>query len=148
LPSSQLKRGGGKPDAPPRFFSSSLWGTIVFPDEAVRLTQQLYQRVITHSNFSASLDPSNALAWRWEANKHLLNVIGSSVQGIASNVDPRSALIAAVGVLDEAINIHQEIKDTGLKLVDSTNIYQKNWRSALLSLSTKNASDFDFLEML
>ncbi len=46
---------GGGGDAPPRFFSRALWGTIVFPNETALLSDELREQVLTHSPFSQPL---------------------------------------------------------------------------------------------
>src|SRR5258708_3818091 len=55
-----IAQGGGG-DAPPRFFSSSLWGTIVYPDETAQLPANIRQQVLTASPFSGPV--AAGLAW-------------------------------------------------------------------------------------
>ena len=45
-----VEQGGGG-NAPPRFFSSALWGTIVYPDETALLSNELRAQILTPSQF-------------------------------------------------------------------------------------------------
>lgn len=141
---------GGGGDAPPRFFSSNLWGTIVYPDEVVQLTPNLRNQVLTNSPFSPSISPNQPLAsWaNWAARKHMVYTICSVVSAIAANSDPRSNANAAITILQGAVALHQNIATTGLSLRDNTNVYQGNWQLAMNNLLTSHSRDFDYLALL
>lgn len=142
---TDTKTGGGK--APPRFFSRSLWGTIIYPDETSLLPPPLQSQVLTQSSFSTPT-ASNGPWTRWEANKHLVNIIGSTVDDIAATTDPRANANQAIGILNVAITLHQQIKGIPLTVRDSANGYQENWRDAMNDLLNNHSDDFDYLEML
>lgn len=140
---------GGGGDAPARFFSAALWGTIVHPDELVQLPPDLRQRILTHSPFSG-LSPSDPPPdWsRWDANKHLLHVICSAIQEMSRSSSPRHNAQAAISILRAALALHGEIAATGLELSDDSAAYQGNWLLAIESLLREHGSDYDFLELL
>lgn len=138
------KGRGGSAKTPPRFFSGALWGTIVYPDETVQLKPAIRSRILTQSPFSTPT--SSNLTWnQWDANKHLVNIICSTVSEIAAIDDPRENARAAIKILEEAVALHKSI---GIKLRDNTNAYQENWRLAMVDLLTNHSDDFDYLEML
>lgn len=144
-----LSTGGGG-NAPPRFFSSNLWGTITYPDEIAPLTLSLRNQVLTHSPFSTQVSSSPPfLDWaRWDANKHILNIICSVVANIAADNDPRANANAAITLLQGAVTLHGNIAATGLVLRDNTNTYQANWQAAMNDLLNNRSSDFDYLALL
>lgn len=68
---------GGGGDAPSRYFSAPLWGTIVHPDETLQLPAQLQSQVMQHSPYSQNV--KQGIHWpKWEANKHLVHTIASA----------------------------------------------------------------------
>jgi hypothetical protein len=138
---------GGGGDAPPRFFSDSLWGTIIYPDETARLAASLRQQVITLSQFSAPV--STGGNWnRWDAGKHLVFLLASAISQMSQVNGARACIQAATQRLQNAVQLHQAIQQNGLFLGDATNAYQDNWRLALQDLLQNNAADFDYLELL
>lgn len=138
---------GGGGDAPPRFFSSSLWGTIVYPDETAQLPPALRDRVISLSPFSTAVGAG--LPWtRWNANKHLIYELITTASAIGATKNARANAQAAMDRLGDAANMHHEIEQVGIQLGDETNVYQTSWRSALRDLLTKSPDDFDYLELL
>jgi hypothetical protein len=140
-----IQGGGG--DAPPRFFSSSLWGTIIYPDETAQLPANLRQQVLTASPFSAPVAAS--VAWsRWDAGKHLVFVLASAVSQLSQVNGARASAQTAAQRLQNAVQLHQAIQQNGLFLGDATNAYQENWRLALQDLLQNNITDFDYLELL
>lgn len=142
-PSSQT--GGGA--APPRFFSRTLWGTIVYPDETSQLSLYLRNQVLTHSSFSSPT--ASGLPWsRWDANKHLVSIICSTVSAIATTMNPRVNASDAKQLLDNAITLHEQIADSGLKLRDDTNVYQQNWSDAIGAVLSEKQDDYDYLDLL
>lgn len=145
---SPSQGGGGA--APPRFFSSNLWGTITYPDEITQLNVALRNQVLTHSPFSTAVSSTPPFVdWpRWDANKHLVNVICMAVSNIATDNDARMNANAAITLLQEAVALHSNIAATGVALRDDTNRYQRNWLDAMNDLLSKQSSDFDYLDML
>lgn len=138
---------GGGGDAPPRYFSNRLWGTIIYPDEFFQLASGLRAQVFTASPFSPS-GISQAVPWsRWDANKHLVHCICSTVAEIAQATDPRQNAATAINVLQDALQLHQTIAEN-LDLADNANSYQANWISAVNTLLNDYSDDFDYLEML
>lgn len=142
----QSTGGGGGGDAPARFFSSALWGTIIYPDETRQLTPALWERVLTSTSFCGPV--SSGLPWpRWDANKHLVCALGQALSEVAALTAPREAAQAAIQVLDAAITLHADIRAAGVSLRDNTDRYQQNWRLALSDLLTLRQSDYDYLEL-
>ena len=141
---------GGGGTAPPRFFSRSLWGTIVYPDEVALLSAALRSQVLVQSPFSTSVSANSPfLGWsRWEAHKHLVNMICSEVASMSTTADPRSNATAAITLLQDAINLHGNIAGLGISLRDDTNAYQENWRTALEELLSNHSGDYDYLALL
>jgi len=141
-----INQGGGG-DAPARFFSSSLWGTIIYPDETVQLPANIRQQVLTASPFSTPVATGGA--WpRWDAGKHLVYVIAATVSQLSQINHARNSAQAAIQHLQNAMQLHQSIQQQGIFLGDATNAYQANWRLALQDLLQNSSADFDFLELL
>ncbi len=141
-----IAQGGGG-DAPPRFFSSSLWGTIVYPDETAQLPMAIRQQVLTASPFSAPV--AAGVAWpRWDAGKHLVYVLASVLSELSHVNGARASAQAAAQRLQTAVQLHQAIQQSGLFLSDGANAYQENWRLALQDVLHNNTADFDYLELL
>jgi hypothetical protein len=141
-----MPQGGGG-DAPPRFFSGSLWGTIIYPDESAQLPANIRQQVLTTSPFSTGV--AAGLAWpRWDAGKHLVFLLATVLSEIAQVNGARANAQAALQRLEVAVQLHQTIQQAGLFLGDGTNAYQNNWRLALQDLLQNNTADFDYLELL
>lgn len=144
-----VENQGGGGDAPPRFFSRSLWSTIIYPDEVAQLKDALWEEVFTASPFS----PTNALpivSWtRWNANKHLVYSICSTVSEIASTCNTaRESANAAMQILEKAISLHKCIFSDGVRLGDNTNIYHSNWLGAMTKLLDTYSDDYDYIELL
>lgn len=144
---------GGGGDAPPRFFSNALWGTIICPDELAMLTPPLLQEVLTTTSFSRVLTPASfrTADWpRWEAGKHLVNVICNTVHQIVDqNSTAFDAANAAIRILTEAENLHSRIAEAGITLRDeSSNLYQPGWLAAIRQLTTECRDDYDYLNLL
>jgi hypothetical protein len=140
-----IQGGGG--DAPPRFFSSILWGTIIYPDEVAQLAPNLRSQVLTHSHFSVPV--SFQVAWgRWEAYKHFVYTVCSTVSRLAQTSDARTNANAAISLLQNAIQLHTAIASAGLILKDASNSYQGSWLMAISDLLRNHSSDFDYLSLL
>lgn len=138
---------GGGGDAPPRFFSTSLWGTIIYPDETRALTPLIRTQVLTLSPFSAAV--GGGLVWdRWDSGKHLVYMLGATFSGMAAVLDPRTNARAAIDRLTQAVNLHQLIQQNGMFLADNTSVYQENWRLAMEDVLRDRSGDFDYLGLL
>jgi hypothetical protein len=138
---------GGSGDAPPRYFSKPLWGTIVYPDETTQLALALRNQVWSPSPFSGPV--ASTLPWsRWDANKHLVFVLAQQYASLASELDPRKNALAAISILQEAIKLHTAIQQNNVFLNDQTSSYQLNWQFALEDLLHNNQADFDFLKLM
>lgn len=144
-------KSGGNGGAPPRYFSRGLWGTIISPDELVRLNASLRGRVLVSTpfsdKFSATTIPSD---WsRLDAGQHLVHVIANTVTPISCKSTARLCAAEAIKVLDVAIKLHSDIVVSGALLKEeSQNTYQANWRTAVTQFLSKNTDNLDFLEML
>jgi hypothetical protein len=132
---------GGSGDAPARFFSSSLWGTVIHPDETVQLPTSLRSKVLTESPF---VSPWN----RWNANKHFVFSVCRTVAAISKLKNARSCAKEAVSVLQRAVALHGNIKAAGITLRDQTASYQSNWLKAVSGALNSYANDYDYLDLL
>lgn len=141
---------GGGGDAPPRYFSRNLWGTIVYPDEVVRLPQDLRDEVISNSEFSQIVTTNRPfLNWnRWDANKHLVNIISNEITRISQELDPRANAQEAFVLLNNAIDLHTRISSFGINLIDGTNIYQNTWRDVIEFLLTNHTTDYEYFDLI
>jgi len=138
---------GGGGDAPPRYFSPPLWGTIVHPDETLQLSAVLQSQVMHHSPYSQNV--AMGITWsRWEANKHLVHAIASATDALAQMIDARKAMMATVAALINANALHSKIKAAGVQLRDNTDTYQSPWAAAGTRLLAQNTNDYDWLELL
>lgn len=139
---------GGGGDAPPRLFSTALWGTIVYPDETAQLSPDLRDQVLTHSPFFAPVAAGSPSQWpKWDANKHLVHVICSAVAEMAGTQNARANATDAIGRLRAAVALHSAIAHSGVALRDETDAYQANWVAALEQLLAINEDDFEFLSL-
>jgi len=138
---------GGGGDAPPRFFSTALWGTIIYPDETTQLPVNLRTQILTQSPFSAPV--ASSLSWsRWDSGKHLVFLLASMFAQMAAVTDPRRNATTAIQQLQRAVQFHQAIQQRGVFLADNTGLYQDNWRLALEDLLRDNAADFEYFDLL
>jgi hypothetical protein len=138
---------GGGGDAPARFFSSALWGTIIYPDEISQLPAALRNQVLTHSPFSGPV--TSNLPWpRWESGKHLVHILAQQISAMAAETDPRKNASAAIAVLNNSLSLHAAVQAANVFLGDNTNAYQANWKAAVEDLLKDNQADFDFLDLL
>jgi hypothetical protein len=137
---------GGGGDAPPRYFSVPLWGTIVHPDETLQLSAALQSQVMRHSPYSQNL--TSGITWpKREASKHLLHMIASATDPLAEMVNARQAMTAVVASLVSSNALHTAIKTAGVQLRDNTDSYQSSWAAAGTRLLAQNTSDYDWLEL-
>lgn len=145
---STASQGGGG-DAPPRYFSRNLWGTFVYPDELVQLSLSLQERLLSSTPFSSSLNGVTHLSWtRWDANKHLLYIIGQTVNQISQAQNAMDCASFAIGLLDNSIQLSNDIQSSGLTLRDDTCCYQDNWRQAIIQGIDRFREDYDYLSLL
>ena len=141
-------RGGGGGDAPPRFFSTQLWGTLIYPDEIVRLPQSLREAILTHSAFSEGLAAVPPPKWsRWDASKHLVNRICETISTIATAENPKENANAAIKVLHNATVLYRQIRDC-VSLADGSDSYQCSWCTALQRLLLDCSDDFEFIDLM
>ncbi len=142
--------GGGGGDAPPRYFSHALWGTLIYEDEWALLPQAIRDQVHTPTPFSTPVRASPPfLPWdRWAANKHLVYTICKAVETFAGQSDAELVLDAVHDHLAASVSLHQAISALGFDLRDKTATYQAPWRAALQSLKTNQADDFELLRLL
>jgi hypothetical protein len=143
----QTTAQGGGGDAPPRYFSAPLWGTIVHPDETLQLSAALQSQVMQHSPYSENLALS--ITWsKWEANKHFVHTIASATEPLAQKVNARQAMTSAIAALINANVLHTKIKTAGVQLRDNTDAYQSPWAAAGTRSLAQNSNDYDWLELL
>ncbi len=141
---SRPGRGG---NAPARFFSGSLWGTIVYPDETSQLPAAIRSQVLTPSPFSATV--ASNLPWsRWDSGKHLVYILAQQISAMAAEKDPRENAAKAITVLDKAVALHSAIEQNNVFLTDNTNAYQANWKAALEDFLKDSQGDFDFFDLM
>lgn len=141
---------GGGGDAPPRFFSPELWGTIVYPDEFTRIAPDILSEVVTQTKYSGQVSTiSPFLNWsRWDANKHLVAAIGSTLTTLSEESSVRTLLSNIRGRLQAAVAIHAQILPSGVELADGAANYQSPWDDALARVETENGDDLDLIELM
>lgn len=138
---------GGGGNAPPRFFSSALWGKIVYPDETALLSNELRAQILTPSAFCTQVMAN--VAWgRWDAGKHLVCVLATLFDQISGNTNARANALSAITRLDGVLALHAAVNAEGLTLRDDADCYQANWRLALVDLLAQRSADFDYLDLL
>lgn len=138
---------GGGGDAPARYFSKALWGTIVYPDETSQIPSSLRNQIVSPSPFCAPVLAN--LQWnRWDAGKHLVYILAQQYSSMAMEADPRKNANAAIDLLGHALTFHMAIQQNNVFLADDTNAYQGNWKLALEDLLKDSKTDFDFLELM
>lgn len=144
---AQGQGGGG--DAPARFFSSSLWGTIVTPDELLQLPASLRQQIITTTPFSTGVGTNPPQPWsKWTANKHLVYSLADHVASIPQGNSAAQNANDASARLQSAVNLHNQVANAGIALRDQTNAYQNNWRLAIQDVLQTRGDDYDYLALL
>lgn len=140
---------GGGGDAPSRFFSRNLWGTIVYPDEIVQLSPALRSRVFTPSAFSPQQLTRPPTAFRrWESGKHLVKIIGTEVQNLSQLPTVRDRVASIRQVLQSAVGLLGQIGATGVVLRDDATSYQNNWLRVIDSLRNDHTDDYDYLDLI
>lgn len=138
---------GGGGNTPARIFSSTLWGTIIYPDETSQLPAAIRNQVLTPSPFSGPV--ASNLPWtRWDSGKHLVYMLAKQFSTMAAEKDPRKNARTAIALLDKATSLHAAIQQSNVFLADNTNAYQSNWKLALEDLLRDNQGDFDFFDLM
>jgi hypothetical protein len=138
---------GGGGDAPARFFSNALWGTIIYPDETSQLPASIRNQILTPSPFSGPV--ASNLPWpRWDSGKHLVYLLAQQYSAMAAEKDPRKTVKVAIALLDNALSLHAAIQQNNVFLGDNTDAYQANWKAALEDLLRDNQGDFDFFDLM
>jgi hypothetical protein len=137
---------GGGGAAPPRFFSKSLWGTIVYRDEIAQLSTALANQVYTPTTFSPA---QPTVQWdRWNANKHLLKVICEGTSQVIQQATARTRAQEAVRILQAAVSLHGQIAASGITLRDRAASYQQPWVDALQWTLQNCSKDYTYLEFI
>lgn len=137
--------GGGDSSAPARYFSRALWGTIVYPDEIQPLNANTRNTIHTASPFCPG-NFQSLIPWaKWSSHKHLLFVIGETLNNISRIATTIKRLQYANDILQNALNVYGGISST---LKDNTNAYQENWMRVINMLTQNNSADYDYLSML
>jgi len=133
---------GGSGNAPPRFFSKNLWGTIVYPDETADLPPTIRNAVINESQSPFSVPTKNDLVWkRWDSNKHLLFILGTAIKeldeltGLENKIDFTSKL------LSNSVTLGNKIEDYIPEIKDDSNIYQANWLDCIKEFKRIRSDD-------
>lgn len=142
----ETETSGGGGNAPRRYFSKNLWGTLVVPDELVLLTPQLRQSVMSPSPFASNPLPP---VWkRGDSDRHNVFTVCKGIEEVSNAATPLLRKDAAIEILDTAISLHRQIASGHISLKDETAGYQSNWKAALEALVRNHQDDYDFLEML
>jgi hypothetical protein len=138
---------GGNNAAPARYFSRSLWGTIVFPDEIALLPGDLQGQIVEQSPFASKPLPPT---WsKTDATKHLTFSICKGIEQVAAKQGFDACRSEADSILSTAVGLHIKIvKEQMIQLKDDAAGYQANWRAALRILAQNHRDDFEFLELL
>lgn len=141
------EQGGGGQPYPPRYFSEALWSTIILPDATIRLTPALWTQIESASQFGPK--SASDVGWdHWTSYKHLVSVLGRSLQTISQTISARQCAELAIERLTHAANLHRQIEDMTIDVGNDANRYQANWVRALTDLLDRNSEDFDYLAML
>lgn len=137
-------------DAPPRYFSKNLWGTIVYPDEVAMLPVPLLNEIITMSIYSKPVSKRLPfLPWsRWDAKKHFVFTVCNLIGQLSKETNARKIALAVIKHLENAVALHNQIKKHIQLLRDDSDSYQPVWRDVLKTILYSNRDDFDFMEML
>lgn len=146
------QQGGPGPTAP-RFFSTSLWGTLVYSDEVIRIPPNIRSVVMTHSPHSQVItDPAThgSVEWsRHQADKHLVHVLGEAVTSIAATSSARAAAQSAIDRLSHAGSLFTSIQNVPVLLKpESQCVHQTVWRRAMQQLLADRSDDYDYLELM
>ena len=145
IPSGQ----GGGGDAPARFFSKALWGTVVYPDETQVMSPALRAQVLTATAFCEAVVAIPPTAWRrWDAGKHLVCALAEISAELAGVGTARASAEVAGQRLAGAVSLYGQIRESGMQLKDNSDAYQENWRLALADVLASRTADYDYLELI
>ena len=140
---------GGGGDAPARFFSKTLWGTVVYPDETQVMSPALRAQVLTATPFCEAVVAIPPTAWRrWDAGKHLVCALAEASAELAAIGTARASAERAGQGLAGAVALYGQIRESGMQLKDNSDAYQENWRLALSDVLASRAADYDYLELM
>ncbi len=148
-----IEQQGGPGQTAPRFFSSPLWGTLIYSDEIIRIPETLRNAVMTHSPYSQTIsDPTThgSVDWsRHNADKHLVHVLGEAAASLAARSSARSAAEGAIDHLSQASSFFSSIQNIPVLLrAESQCVHQTVWRGVMQQLLTDRADDYDLLELM
>jgi hypothetical protein len=143
---STAQGGGG--DAPPRFFSSSLWGTLVHPDDTVRLLPTIANQVATRSPYNTGGGFPLPTWSKHEASKHFLYVVCDHVGKAGRGETARAIAASAQQRLRRGYALYERIQEAGIAIRDGANQYHLSWCEAVDELLQRKKTDYDYLEML
>ncbi len=142
-------RQGGGGDAPARFFSKELWGTLVYPDETQLMSAALRAQILTPTAFCAPVVATPPTAWpRWDAGKHLVCSLAEVSAELVEDATARVSAQRASQRLEGAVALYGQIRDGGVQVKDGADAYQLNWRLALGDVLSDRATDYEYLELL
>jgi len=141
---------GGGGNAPPRYFSPELWGTIVYPDEFARIESDVLSRVVFQTQYSGQVSTNDPfLSWsRWNANKHLVASIGRTLTDLGEERSIRALISTCRSRLQASVALHSQIYSAGIELADDTARYQAAWDVALARVEMENGNDLDLIELM
>ncbi|UYN89192.1 MAG: hypothetical protein KIT08_08835 [Anaerolineales bacterium] len=131
-----------------RLFSSNLWGTLVYPNEIVRMNAKLRAEALTSTEYSPSLENLDAVWKKGQADRHLVASICREIETISRLGGVSEAAKYAINKLAHAESLYGRIKNTVGTLRDSSNAYHSNWKEALENLLIEGKDDLDYLEMI
>lgn len=148
-----VEQQGGPGQTAPRFFSSSLWGTVIYSDEVVRIPESTRTVVMTHSPHSQTIsDPATHGTVEWSrhlADKHLVHVVGETAASLAAHTTARSATEGAIDHLSQAASLFTSLQNVPVLLrPESQCIHQSIWRSVMQQLLNDRSDDYDILELM
>ncbi len=148
-----VEQQGGPGATAPRFFSSSLWGTVIYSDEVIRIPPTVRSLVMTHSPHSQVItDPAAHGNVEWSrhlADKHLVHVLGETATSIAARSSARAAAQGAIEHLAQAGSIFSSIQNVPVLLKqESQCVHQTVWRNAMQQLLADRSDDYDLLELM
>lgn len=136
---------GGGGNAPPRFFSGPMWGTIVYPDETALIDRDLRMEVMQSTSYSGPT--AGGLPWeKWESYRHLLLCISEGVNDLAAAATAREAMEMAAARLERAVDLCRRI-ERKVALRDDTSKYQSVWLEAARKMLAEKGADYDYFEM-
>jgi hypothetical protein len=142
---------GGGGNAPSRFFSKNLWGTIIWPDELARLPKGVYEEVLTTTDFSTGLAKGRTTTPSWsrhQSGKHFVNLV-CEVGDQLSSLDIKDRVDKVESLLSNSISLHKRIAQLNISLkTESQETYQSDWIDALKEVASTRRDDYDYIDLL